>query len=236
MKQCSKVVCTPLSVLLLTPVVVHELISDIPAILQLTSHVVLKPLYILQVQKIFPYACRCQKSSTGGSDHPEVWSNDAPCKPPSIIYLCLKRQGTFRKHFPLATLKDNAFPKQVTFPDTVSFLPPFFPQELEIPPWCNGHAWRNVPDPEGDESLGSLPYGAGERISLHTVSLLQVNVTSCISYMLSLWTLPNNYKNNPERLPTSREIIRQFKLQVPGYLSFSHWEIKSTGSLNSNIR
>lgn len=72
MKQCSKVVCTPLSVLLLTPVVVHELISDIPAILQLTSHVVLKPLYILQVQKIFPYACRCQKSSTGGSDHPEV--------------------------------------------------------------------------------------------------------------------------------------------------------------------
>lgn len=53
--------------------------------------------------------------------------------PPSIIYLCLKLQGTFRK-LSLATLKDSAFQKQVTSPDPVSFLPPFLPQELEMPP------------------------------------------------------------------------------------------------------
>lgn len=158
--------------------------------------------------------------------------------PASNTYICLKLQGTFRKHFPLATLKDNAFQKLVTFPGPVSFLPPFFPQELEMPPSCNGQAWRRMPDPEGDESFGSLPclHGAGESISFHTASLLQVNVTSCLSDMLSLWTLPNNYKNNPERLHTTREIIRYFELQVTGYLSIGHCETKSTGSLNSNIR
>lgn len=43
-------------------------VSNISVIWQLTSKVGLKPFYILQMQKILPYNCRCRKSSTGGSN------------------------------------------------------------------------------------------------------------------------------------------------------------------------
>lgn len=111
--------------------------------------------------------------------------------PASIICLCLKLQGIFSKHFPLAALRDNAFKKKSHISWSCEFSPSLLtPRNWKCHPNATGMLGGTCQILKERKGLDPSPVCMGlERTSPSTQPLC--SRTSCISYMSSLWTTKN---------------------------------------------